>query len=97
MFLIHQPYGDVYGSWRAMEELQQAGKVRAIGISNFNADRFVDLAQHNEVIPQLNQIEINPWNQQKDELDWHKKKLVFSQKLGLHLLRVSMICLQMMY
>lgn len=73
MFLIHQPYGDVYGSWRAMEELQKAGKVRAIGISNFNADRFVDLAQHNEVIPQLNQIEINPWNQQKDELDWHKK------------------------
>ncbi|WP_309296916.1 aldo/keto reductase [Levilactobacillus humaensis] len=74
MYLIHQPYGDVYGSWRAMEELQKAGKVRAIGISNFNADRFVDLAIHNDVTPQLNQIEINPWNQQKDEMDWLKKE-----------------------
>lgn len=74
MYLIHQPYGDVYGSWRAMEELQKAGKVRAIGISNFNADRFVDLDIHNDVTPQLNQIEINPWNQQKDEMDWLKKE-----------------------
>ncbi|WP_125982696.1 aldo/keto reductase [Loigolactobacillus iwatensis] len=73
LFLIHQPYGDVYGSWRAMEELQKEGKVRAIGISNFNADRFVDLNLHNEVTPQVNQIEINPWNQQADELAWHKK------------------------
>lgn len=73
LYLIHQPYGDVYGSWRAMEELQQAGKVRAIGISNFNADRFVDLAQHNDVIPQVNQIELNPWNQQADEIAWMKK------------------------
>jgi len=73
LYLIHQPYGDVYGSWRAMEELRQAGKVRAIGISNFNADRFVDLAQHNDVMPQLNQIELNPWFQQNDEVDWLKK------------------------
>ncbi|PIO83340.1 2,5-diketo-D-gluconic acid reductase [Loigolactobacillus backii] len=73
LFLIHQPYGDVYGSWRAMEELQKEGKVRAIGISNFNADRFVDLNLHNEVTPQVNQIEINPWNQQVDELAWLKK------------------------
>ena len=73
LFLIHQPYGDVYGSWRAMEELQKAGKVRAVGISNFNADRFVDLNLHNEVTPQVNQIEINPWNQQVDELAWHTK------------------------
>ncbi len=73
LYLIHQPYGDVYGSWRAMEELQKEGKIRAIGISNFNADRFVDLAQHNEVTPQVNQIELNPWFQQQDELDWMKK------------------------
>lgn len=73
LFLIHQPYGDVYGSWRAMEELQKAGKVRAIGISNFNADRFVDLNLHNEVTPQVNQIEINPWNQQAAEMNWHTK------------------------
>ena len=73
LYLIHQPYGDVYGSWRAMEELQKEGKIRAIGISNFNADRFVDLAQHNEGTPQVNQIELNPWFQQQDELDWMKK------------------------
>lgn len=73
LYLIHQPYGDVYGSWRAMEELQKEGKIRAIGISNFNADRFVDLAQHNDVMPQVNQIELNPWNQQEDEIVWHEK------------------------
>ncbi|MHA3065910.1 aldo/keto reductase [Lacticaseibacillus saniviri] len=73
LYLIHQPYGDVYGSWRAMEELKPAGKVRAIGISNFNADRFVDLAQHNDTIPELNQIEVNPWNQQDDEIEWMRK------------------------
>lgn len=73
LYLIHQPYGDVYGSWRAMEELKAAGKVRAIGISNFNADRFVDLAQHNDVIPEVNQVEFNPWNQQENELEWMKK------------------------
>lgn len=73
LYLIHQPYGDVYGSWRAMEELQKEGKIRAIGISNFNADRFVDLAQHNDVTPQVNQVELNPWFQQQDELDWMKK------------------------
>ncbi|KRM72045.1 aldo/keto reductase [Lacticaseibacillus brantae] len=73
LYLIHQPYGDVYGSWRALEELKQTGKVRAIGISNFNADRFVDLAQHNKTIPELNQIEINPWNQQDEEIEWMRK------------------------
>lgn len=73
LYLIHQPYGDVYGSWRAMEDLQKEGKIRAIGISNFNADRFVDLTQHNDVTPQVNQVELNPWFQQQDELDWMKK------------------------
>jgi len=73
LYLIHQPYGDVYGSWRALEELRDAGKVRAIGVSNFNDDRLVDLAQHNTVIPQVNQIELNPWFQQEDELAWNQK------------------------
>ncbi|MGF2385291.1 aldo/keto reductase [Lentilactobacillus otakiensis] len=73
LYLIHQPYGDVYGSWRAMEDLQKEGKIRAIGISNFNADRFVDLAQHNDVIPQVNQVELSPWFQQPDELEWMSK------------------------
>ncbi|MCA1344069.1 aldo/keto reductase [Lactiplantibacillus pentosus] len=68
LYLIHQPYGDVYGSWRAMEELYKAGKVRAIGVSNFSADRLIDLTLNNTVKPALNQIETNPWMQQKDEV-----------------------------
>ncbi|WP_430536224.1 aldo/keto reductase [Listeria rocourtiae] len=64
LLLIHQPYSDVYGAWRAMETLQKRGKVRAIGISNFAVDRAVDLAEFNEITPQVNQIEINPFQQQ---------------------------------
>ncbi len=64
LYLIHQPYGDVYGSWRAMEELYQEGKIRAIGVSNFQPDRLMDLIVYNEVIPAVNQIETHPFNQQ---------------------------------
>jgi diketogulonate reductase-like aldo/keto reductase len=64
LYLIHQPFGDVYGSWRAMEELQRDGEVRAIGVSNFPADRLVDLTLHNEVPPAVNQVETHPFNQQ---------------------------------
>lgn len=64
LYLIHQPYGDVYGAWRAMEELYRAGRIRAIGISNFYPDRMVDFALHNEVMPAVNQIEIHPFHQQ---------------------------------
>lgn len=64
LYLIHQPYGDVYGSWRAMEELYQAGQIRAIGVSNFQPDRIMDLIVYNEVIPAVNQIETHPFNQQ---------------------------------
>jgi len=64
LFLIHQPYGDVYGAWRAMQELYRAGKIRAIGISNFYPDRVVDFVLHNEVVPAVNQIEIHPFHQQ---------------------------------
>ena len=63
MLLIHQPYSDVHGAWRAMEEFQEQGKVRAIGVSNFAVDRAVDLATFNKVVPQMNQIEINPFHQ----------------------------------
>jgi 2,5-diketo-D-gluconate reductase A len=66
LYLIHQPYGDVYGAWRAMEELHRAGRIRAIGISNFYPDRVVDFALHNEVIPAVNQIEIHPFHQQAE-------------------------------
>ncbi|MEE3954203.1 aldo/keto reductase [Peribacillus frigoritolerans] len=64
LYLIHQPYGDVYGSWRAMEELYRHGKIRAIGVSNFQMDRLVDLIIHNEVIPAVNQVETHVFNQQ---------------------------------
>ncbi|BCG47225.1 Oxidoreductase, aldo/keto reductase family [Citrifermentans bremense] len=64
LYLIHQPFGDVYGSWRAMEELYRAGKIRAIGISNFHPDRVMDLVVHNTVIPAVNQIETHPFCQQ---------------------------------
>lgn len=64
LYLIHQPFGDVYGEWRAMEELYQQGKVRAIGVSNFYPDRLMDLIVHNNIIPAVNQIEVNPFLQQ---------------------------------
>jgi len=64
LYLIHQPFGDVYGSWRAMEELYREGRIRAIGVSNFQPDRIMDLIVHNEVVPAVNQIETHPFNQQ---------------------------------
>ena len=64
LYLIHQPYGDVFGSWRAMEELYREGRVRAIGISNFHPDRVMDLIVHSEVKPAVNQIETHPFCQQ---------------------------------
>jgi len=66
LYLIHQPFGDVYGEWRAMEELNQEGKVRAIGVSNFAPDRLMDLMVYNKVAPAVNQIEVNPFHQQID-------------------------------
>lgn len=66
LYLIHQPYGDVYGSWRAMEELYKNGKVKAIGVSNFHPDRIMDLITFNEITPAVNQVETNPFNQQID-------------------------------
>lgn len=64
LYLIHQPYGDVYGSWRAMEELYREGRIRAIGVSNFYPDRLQDLILHNEVAPAVNQVETHPFHQQ---------------------------------
>lgn len=66
LYLIHQPYGDVHGSWRAMEELYKEGKVRAIGVSNFHPDRVMDIIIFNEIVPAVNQIETHPFNQQID-------------------------------
>jgi len=64
LYLIHQPFGDVYGEWRAMEEIHRQGKARAIGVSNFLPDRIMDLMIHNQVPPAVNQIEVNPFQQQ---------------------------------
>jgi 2,5-diketo-D-gluconate reductase A len=64
LYLIHQPYGDIYGAWRAMEELYREGRIRAIGVSNFQPDRLMDLIVHNQVVPAVNQIETHPFNQQ---------------------------------
>jgi 2,5-diketo-D-gluconate reductase A len=66
LFLIHQPYGDVYGEWRAMEELYKERKVRAIGVSNFQPDRLMDLIIHNEILPMVNQVETHPFHQQNE-------------------------------
>lgn len=68
LYLIHQPYGDVHGSWRAMEEACQAGKLRAIGVSNFHPDRLMDLMAFNSVAPAVNQIEVNPFHQQAESV-----------------------------
>jgi 2,5-diketo-D-gluconate reductase A len=64
LYLIHQPFGDVYGAWRAMEELYREGRIRAIGVSNFHPDRIMDLIVHNQVVPAVNQIETHPFCQQ---------------------------------
>lgn len=74
LYLIHQPYGDVHGAWRAMEELHQAGKIRAIGVSNFHPDRLADLIAFNKVVPAVNQIEVNPFNQQLHAVPWMKSR-----------------------
>lgn len=64
LYLMHQPYGDVYGEWRVMQELYKEGRIRAIGVSNFHPDRLIDLILHNEIIPAVNQIETHPFHQQ---------------------------------
>jgi diketogulonate reductase-like aldo/keto reductase len=76
LYLIHQPFGDVYGSWRAMEELYREGKIRSIGVSNFQMDRLIDLMIHNEVVPAVNQVETHPFNQQVESAAFMKENNV---------------------
>lgn len=66
LYLIHQPFGDYYGAWRAMEDLYDEGRIRAIGVSNFYPDRYLDLVTHNRIVPAVDQRETHPLNQQKD-------------------------------
>ncbi|TDL75270.1 aldo/keto reductase [Rhodococcus qingshengii] len=82
LYLIHQPFGDVHGSWRAMEELYREGKIKAIGVSNFHPDRLIDLIIHNEVIPAVNQVETHPVNQQIESAQFMKENNVQIQSWG---------------
>ncbi|MFG6415050.1 aldo/keto reductase [Roseateles sp. DC23W] len=68
LYLIHQPFGDVHGSWRAMEEAYKDGKLRAIGVSNFQPDRLMDIKAFNEIAPAVNQVEVNPFQQQLENV-----------------------------
>ncbi|WP_035365652.1 aldo/keto reductase [Acinetobacter brisouii] len=74
LYLIHQPIGDVHGAWRAMEELHAAGKIRAIGVSNFHPDRLADLIAFNKVVPAVNQVEVNPFQQQLHAVPWMQSR-----------------------
>lgn len=73
LLLIHQPFGDYYGTWRAMEKAYAEGKVRAIGVSNFYPDRFIDLAENSEIKPMVNQVETHVFNQQAEAQKIMKK------------------------
>jgi 2,5-diketo-D-gluconate reductase A len=82
LYLIHQPYSDVHGSWRAMEELYKAGQVKAIGVSNFQPDRVMDIIAFNEVVPAVNQIETHPFNQQVETQKFLKENRVQIESWG---------------
>jgi len=74
LYLLHQPYGDVAGAWRALEEAYKAGKIRAIGVSNFYADQLKNLELSNEIKPVINQIEVSPWYQQDSEVEFNQNE-----------------------
>jgi len=82
LFLIHQPYGDVHGAWRAMEELYLEGKIKAIGISNFYPDRVMDMIVFNKVVPAVNQIETHPFNQQIETQSFLKENSIQLESWG---------------
>ena len=76
LYLIHQPFGDIYGAWHAMQELYEQGKIKAIGVSNFQPDRLADLMAFNKIKPAVNQIEVNPFNQQLQAAPWMQSKTI---------------------
>lgn len=82
LYLIHQPYGDYYGSWKALEKLYLEGKVKAIGVSNFSKERFVDLYLNSRIHPMINQIEIHPFYQQDTTIDLMKNYNCIVQAWG---------------
>ena len=82
LYLIHQPFGDYYSSWRAMQDLHEAGLIRAIGVSNFHPDRLVDLIDHNQVVPAVNQIETHPFFQRQADHDLMRSRGVQQESWG---------------
>ena len=82
LWLIHQPFGDVFGSWRAMQELHREGRIRAIGVSNFHPDRVMDFLVHNEIKPAVNQIETHPFHQQIEENQFLRENGVQHESWG---------------
>jgi 2,5-diketo-D-gluconate reductase A len=82
LYLIHQPFGDVHGAWRGMEELHKGGRVRAIGVSNFHPDRVMDLIVHNHIAPAVNQIETHPFHQQIETQKFLRENSVQHQSWG---------------
>ena len=79
LFLLHQPFGDIYGAWRALEKLHNEGKIRAIGVSNFYPERLAEFVSFNNTIPAVNQVEINPFFQQNQAIDYMRQKGVQPQ------------------
>jgi len=82
LYLMHQPLGDVYGTWRAMQDLYKEGRIRAIGVSNFHPDRLIDLIVHNEIVPAINQIETHPFNQQLENQTFLEQNKVQIESWG---------------
>ncbi len=82
LYLIHQPLGDYYSEWRAMQELHREGRIRAIGVSNFHPDRLVDLIDHNEIVPAVNQIETHPFHQRAADHELMRERGVQIESWG---------------
>lgn len=82
LYLLHQPFGDIFGAWRALEELYKEGKIKAIGVSNFKPDQLANLASFNEVTPAVNQIELHVFNQKEDEQAYMLSKGVQTESWG---------------
>ncbi|MEE1129609.1 MAG: aldo/keto reductase [Methanobrevibacter sp.] len=82
LFLIHEPFGDYYGSYRALQDLQKEGKVLSIGVSNFNSARLIDLVMNNDIVPQVNQVETTPYFQQHEANEYMDELGVCHQAWG---------------
>lgn len=82
LYLLHQPFGDIFGAWRALEELYKEGKIRAIGVSNFKSDQLANLAAFSEIIPAVNQIELHVFRQRQEEQDYMASKGVVTESWG---------------